>query len=293
LNAAQATVNVGRPVAIFARALAGAVVALTALSLLAACAPKQKVVVAAPAGNWISLFNGKNLDGWTPKIAGLDVKDNYRNTFRVEDGLLKVSYREYDKFGDRFGSLFYDRKFSHYWIRAEYRFVGKEAPGAPSWAYKNSGIQLHSQSPESMRKDQQFPVSVEFDLVGGRFLNRPTGDVCQNGTRVKIDGLLLKGQCSKVSDITVRDDQWVTALAEVRGATRIRHSVNSGLIVEYTDAVLDDTNPDAQRIMASGSPKVLSSGYISLQSNGAPIEFRRIEILLIDEDLAPKSAGQR
>src|SRR5277367_5228315 len=135
---------------------------VTALSALLSCSqPKQpRVLIAAPAGNWISLFNGKNLDEWTVKIAGQELNDNYRNTFRVEDGLLRVSYQQYDKFGDRFGSLFYKERFSHYWIRAEYRFFGSLAPGAPRWAYKNSGIQLHSQAPESMRKDQQFPVSV-------------------------------------------------------------------------------------------------------------------------------------
>src|SRR5882762_849382 len=92
-----------------------ALTTLATLGALAACAPKPKVLVGAPAGEWISLFNGKNLDDWTVKIAGLDVKDNYRNTFRVEDGLLKVSYQQYDQFAGRFGSLFYNRRFSHYW----------------------------------------------------------------------------------------------------------------------------------------------------------------------------------
>src|SRR5262249_13935373 len=149
--------------------------------LLAAvgCSSKPKIPVAEPAGNWISLFNGHDLQGWTVKIAGHELNDNYRNTFRVEEGLLKVSYRDYDSFGGRFGSLYYHTPYSRYWLRAQYRFTGSEATGAPGWAYRNSGIQLHSQSPEGMRKDQQFPVSVEFDLVGGRMLgSRPTGDVC-------------------------------------------------------------------------------------------------------------------
>jgi hypothetical protein len=262
-------------------------VVAAALLALTACAPKPKTPVAAPEGHWISLFNGKNLDGWAAKIAGQDVADNYRNTFRAEDGLLKVSYQQYDKFGDRFGSLFYNRKFSHYWIRAEYRFTGELAPGAPRWAYKNSGLQLHCQAPASMRKDQQFPVSVEFDIVGGRMLgSRPTGDVCQNGTRVLIGGAPVKGLCSKMSDVTLRDDQWVTVLAEVDGSARVRQVVNGALVVEYTNLTLDDGNADARRLLAGGAGSALASGYISIQSNGHPIEFRRIEVLPLD-DAAP------
>jgi 3-keto-disaccharide hydrolase len=263
-----------------------AVVALmgAALSLsLVACAKKPQVNVSAPAGQWISLLNGKNLEDWTVKIAGHDLNDNYRNTFRVEDGLLKVSYEQYEKFGGRFGSLFYKKKLSHYWFRAEYRFVGKQVSGAPSWAYKNSGIQLHSQAPDTVRKDQEFPVSVEFDIVGGRLLGRhPTGDVCENGTRVTIDGSVLRDKCSKLSDVTIPGDEWVVILAEVQGGTRVRQIVNGVLVVEYTDLALDENDADARRLLNSGGDKALTSGYLSIQANGHPIEFRRIEILPID-----------
>jgi hypothetical protein len=258
--------------------------AAAALSLLLfACANKPQVLVAAPAGQWIALFNGKNLDDWTVKIAGHDLNDNYRNTFRVEDGLLKVSYDQYETFGGRFGSIFYNKKLSHYWLRAEYRFVGKQAGGAPSWAYQNSGIQLHSQPPETMRKNQEFPVSVEFDIVGGRMLGRhPTGDVCENGTRVKIGGAVLENKCSKLSDIAVSGDEWVTILAEVQGGTHVRQIVDGALVVEYTDLVLDEKDEDARRLLSSGADRALSAGYISIQANSHPIEFRRIEILPVE-----------
>jgi len=264
---------------------------LTLVALLGACAPKPEVKVSAPAGNWIALFNGRDLEGWTAKIAGHEVGDNYRNTFRVEDGLLRVSYQQYDRFDDRFGSLFYNRPFSHYWIRAEYRMSGDLARGAPRWAFKNSGIQLHCQAPQTMRKLQQFPVGVEFDLVGGRFIgSRPTGDVCQSGTHVLIDGQPLRAMCSKLSDITIRDDQWVTALAEVDADKRVRQIVNGALVVEYTGLTLDDSNADARQLSASGHSRALASGHISIQSNGYPIEFRKIEVLPLDAAPAPASA---
>lgn len=256
---------------------------LAAFALLGGCTPKERIHVEAPAGNWISLFNGKDLSDWTAKIAGHDVNENYRNTFRAEDGLLKVSCAQYDGFGRQFGSLFYKKAFSRYWLRAEYRFVGDQAPGAPSWAYKDSGLQLHSQSPESMRKDQEFPVSVEFNIIGGHaFGSRPTGDVCRNATRVRVSGVPLKDQCSKLSDITIRGDEWVTVLAEVQGASHARQIVNGDLVVDYTDLELDEDDPDARRLIGAGKEKALSSGYISIQSNSHPIEFRRIEVLPLD-----------
>jgi len=258
------------------------IAAVALLASLIACAPKPHVQVSAPAGQWVSLFNGRDLNDWNVKIAGHDLNDNYRNTFRVENGLLKVSYDQYDQFGGRFGSLFTKQKFSHYWFRAEYRFVGKQASGAPSWAYKNSGIQLHSQAPETMRKAQEFPVSVEFDIVGGRFLGRhPTGDVCQNGTHVLIDGAPLNGKCSKLSDITIPGEEWVTILAEVQGSAHVRQIVNGALVVEYTNLALDEKDPDAGRLLVPGRDAALSSGYISIQANSHPIEFRRIEVLPI------------
>ncbi len=253
---------------------------LGGLLALTACTSKPRIPVAAPEGNWISLFNGRDLDGWTVKIAGLDVNDNYRNTFRVENGLLEVSYRDYDRFEDRFGSLYYNTPYSHYWLRARYRFVGKRAPGAPSWAERNSGIQLHSQSPASMRREQQFPVSVEFDLVGGQPWGRhPTGDVCHYGTTVSVGGRPVPDLCSKLSDVTVRGDEWVTVLAEVDGGKLVRQAVNDALVVEYTDLALDPNNADARRLLDSGASPSLTSGLISIQSNGAPIQFSQIEIL--------------
>jgi hypothetical protein len=253
---------------------------LLTLVAVTACAPKAKVLVTAPADGWIALFNGRNLDGWTAKIAGSPVNDNYRDTFRVANGVLKVSYQQYDLFGERFGSLFYNKPFSHYWLRAQYRFVGDLAPGAPRWASRNSGIQLHSQAPQSMGNDQKFPVSVEFDIVGGRrFGSRPTGEVCHYGTRVLINGAPLQELCSTIGDITVRGDDWVTVLAEVDGDKHVRQVVNGALVVEYSNLTLDDGNVDARRLIAAGAGAALSSGYISIQSNGAPIEFKSIDVL--------------
>jgi hypothetical protein len=172
----------------------------------------------------------------------------------------------------------------------EYRFSDDhKAPGAPPWTFKNSGLYLYAQAPETMGRDQQFPVAVEFDLVGGHMLgSRPTGEVCQNATRVRVAGAWLAEQCSKLSDLTIRDDQWVTAVAEITASRSVRQIVDGQLIVEYSDLQLDERDPTAHKLIAAGAAKTLSSGYLGLQSNGYPIEFRRVEILELGADDAAK-----
>ena len=162
------------------------------LVLLALAAP----IAAQEKADWVPLFNGKNLDGWTPKLKGYDAGVNQFDTFRVEDGVLKVAYDKYPTFNNTFGHLFYKDKFSHYILRVEYRFVGDQAKGGPGWAVRNSGVMFHCQDPASMRKDQDFPVSIEAQFLGGAGKGeRPTGSVCTPGTHIVIDGKLVKTHC--------------------------------------------------------------------------------------------------
>ena len=96
---------------------------------------------------WIQLFNGRDLADWTIKFAKHDLGENFRNTFRVEDGLLKVRYDQWPSFNGEFGHIFYKDPFSYYLLAAEYRFVGEQVTGAPSWAIRNNGLMLHSPQP--------------------------------------------------------------------------------------------------------------------------------------------------
>lgn len=233
--------------------------------------------------HWISLFNGKKLDGWKVKITGHGMNDNYGNTFRVENGILKVSYDQYDKFDGRFGHLFYKDKFSHYILRVEYRFVGDQALEGPGWAFRNSGIMIHSQSPESMAKDQSFPVSVEAQLLGGNGRDeRSTGNVCTPGTHIVMGGKLVTRHCTESRSKTYHGDQWVTMEVEVHGDSLIKHVVNGEVVLAYEKPQLDENDPDAQKLIMKGK-KLLDEGYIALQAESHPIEFRKVEILLIKE----------
>lgn len=231
--------------------------------------------------NWIQLFNGKNLDGWSVKINGYKLNDNYNNTFRVENGAIKVSYDGYENFTDQFGHLFYKSPFSNYKLRLEYRFVGEQAPGGQSWATKNSGIMIHSQSPESMLVKQGFPLSLEFQLLGGINKNesRPSGNLCTPATNVVMDGKLITEHCILANCKTYYGEEWIKAEVVVKNDS-ITHHIDGQPVISYSNPTiggqfLDDTSEEIQS--KNGQP--LTSGYISLQSESHPIEFKNIELL--------------
>ncbi|TKG96455.1 DUF1080 domain-containing protein [Puteibacter caeruleilacunae] len=233
-------------------------------------------------GKWVQLFNGKNLEGWTPKITGYDCGENYGNTFRVEDGLLKVSYDQYDKFDARFGHLFYKDKFSHYLLAVEYRFKGDQVAGGAGWAYRNSGIMIHGQSPESMTKKQYFPVSIEVQLLGGDGVNeRTNANVCTPGTHIEMNGELIERHCNNSTSKTCHNDEWVRVEVEVRGNKVIKHFVDGVMVMEYNKPQLDDKDPSFAKLAKDGE-KMLSEGTISLQSESAPLEFRKVEIMVLE-----------
>jgi hypothetical protein len=236
------------------------------------------------AGKWIQLFNGKNLDGWIPKIRGYPSGENFGDTFRVENGVLKVNYDKYDKFENRFGHLFYKQKFGHYRIAVEYRFVGEQATAGPGWAIRNSGIMVHGQTPESMGKDQDFPISIEVQLLGGSGTGeRTTANLCTPGTHVEIGGQLITRHCTNATSKTYHGDQWVRVEVEVRGGEVIRHIIDGQTVLEYQKpqiggGTVNNFNPDAKK-----DGTVLTEGTISLQSESHPVEFRKVELM----ELAP------
>ena len=236
-------------------------------------------------GEWIQLFNGKDLEGWTPKIRGAPLGENYGNTFQVEDGVIKVSYEEYDEFDERFGHLFYEGEFSHYILRIEYRFTGDQASGGPGWAFRNSGAMLHGQDPETMDIDQEFPVSIEAQFLGGKGEGtgeRTTANLCTPGTNVVMDGELFRPHCVNSTSKTYHGDQWVTVELEVHGNGVIQHRIDGEVVIEYESPQLDDRDEDAKKLIKNGN-LMLDKGTISLQSESHPIEFRKVEIKLLEE----------
>jgi hypothetical protein len=233
---------------------------------------------------WIQLFNGKDLTGWTPKITGYEAGDNYGNTFRVEDGMIKVRYDAYKSFDNRFGHLFYKDELSSYRLRVEYRIVGEQCPGAPGWAYKNSGIMIHGQTPGSMEREQDFPTSIEVQLLASDSLVERTNlNVCTPGTNIKMNNELMLDHCINSSSDLFFGEEWITAEVEVRGNEVIYHVVSGDTVLLYNQPQLDERDATYARLIElNGGEKMLSKGTISLQSEGHPIDFRKVELQLLD-----------
>lgn len=221
-----------------------------------------------PQEDWIQLFNGENLDGWDIKISGHELNDNFANTFRVEDGILKACYDEYEEFNNRFGHIFFNQEFSHFKLRVEYRFIGEQVEGGPEWGFMNNGIMFHAQSVQSMELDQYFPVSVEAQMLGGDGINeRSNGNVCTPGTTVEINGTRPTTHCISSNFRTFHGDQWVVFELVVYGDSIAHHIINGDTVMTYKNIRLEE----------SGVP--LSKGFIALQAESHPTEFRKIELL--------------
>lgn len=233
---------------------------------------------------WIQLFNGVNLEDWTAKIAKHPLGANYAETFRVEDGLLKVRYDGYQDFDQQYGHLHYRTPFQAYLLRVVYRFVGEQAPGGESWAWRNSGIMIHGQDPASMHVNQDFPIALEAQLLGGDGTHpRSTGNLCTPGTHVSMQGELITAHCIDSRSQTYHDDQWVTAEFVVLGDSAIHHIIDGELVLSYHSPQIGGeqvTHADPS-IKVDGA--ALKQGYISVQSESHPIDFRKIELM----DLSP------
>ena len=249
----------------------------------------------ADTKEWIQLFNGRNLDGWAPKITGYPLGENYADTFRVENGVLKVSYDKYPMFENKFGHLFYTRqKFSYYVIAAEYRFVGDQVPGGPTWAVRNNGLMLHSQSAESMGRNQDFPISIEVQLLGGAPTgDRSTANVCTPGTEIFRAGAMVRAHCTNSTSATYRGDQWVRVEVEVRGSEHLKHMIDGKTVLEYDLPQIGGgsvTNFDPA-VKKDGT--LLSEGYITIQGESHPTEFRKIEVLNLSGCMDPKASNYK
>jgi hypothetical protein len=245
-------------------------------------APESPQPEAPPAEEWIALFNGRDLAGWTPKFTGHALGENLHDTFRVEDGVLKVAYDGWDGFRGEFGHLYYEQPLSEYRLRIEYRFVGEQVRGGPGWALRNSGVMLHGQDPRTLALDQEFPCSIEAQMLGGdgdAAHTRSTANLCTPGTNVELNGELVTRHCTNSSSATYHGDGWVVMELEVRGNEVIRHWMDGAVVLEYQRPQLDPNDAHAAALLAAGNDLQLSHGTISLQAESHPLEVRRIEVL--------------
>jgi len=229
---------------------------------------------------WIALFDGENYGDWTPKFKGAELGVNYNNRFIYMDSLISVRYAKTDTFNGNFGHLFYKKKFSHYKLRAKYRFVGEQMTNGPEWAIRNNGLMLHCQDPESMGLNQDFPISLELQLLGGYDnQERTTANLCTPGTNVVKGDTLFTPHCINSTSKTYPGDQWVTVEALVLGDSLVQHMMEGEVVLEFKKPTVGGGNVDGYKESAFQEGKALSEGFISIQAETAPIDFKSIELL--------------
>lgn len=245
--------------------------------------------------DWIPLFNGKDIKDWMVKIHHHQVGENYGNTFRVEDGIIKVRYDQYDKFNEQYGHLYFKTPYSYYHLVIEYRFTGIWRKDAPDYTIRNSGVMLHSQDPRTMPKEQDWPISVEMQFLGGLGDGnpRPTGNMCSPGTDVMYQGKIDPRHCIESTSKTYEGDQWVRAEAIVLGDSIITHIINGDTVLQYLKPQIGGgvANRYDPKIKIDG--KLLNSGFIALQSEGQEIDFRLVELLNLEGCMDPKSKNYK
>jgi hypothetical protein len=246
------------------------------------------------AREWIQLFNGRDLADWTIKFSKHDLGENFRNTFRVADGLLQVRYDQWPSFNGEFGHIFYKDPFSYYLLAAEYRFVGEQVAGAPAWAIRNNGLMLHSPHPRTMLKDQDFPIALEIQLLGGLGKGpRTTANLCTPGAHVVMNGQLHTPHCTNSTSATYDGDQWVRVEVLVHGDELVRHTIDGKTVLEYSKPQIGGGGvaPVDPAVKVDGTP--MTGGYISLQAETAPIDFRKVELLNLEGCMDQRSSSYK
>ncbi|UUL83184.1 3-keto-disaccharide hydrolase [Sphingomonas qomolangmaensis] len=242
--------------------------------------PAFALLGAAPAPRWQSLFDGKTLAGWTPKIAGRSVGEDPRGMFIVHNGAIRVSHANYPRFEGEFGHLFLKSPVAAYRLRYEYRLFGDFLPGVEPWQQSNSGVMFHAQAPATMTRDQKFPVSLEMQLLAvPRATREPSGNLCTPGTIVTFDGKRDPRHCILATGEPLPAGRWTTAELEVLPDGRITHRIDGKVVLRYANPELDPDDADAKPVIAAAGGRLkLDRGYIALQGEGHPVEFRKIEL---------------
>jgi hypothetical protein len=244
----------------------------------------------APPNDWVALFNGRTLDGWVVKLAGHELGDNYADTFRVENGVIRVMYDRYTDFGARFGHLFWKQKLSYYVLSLEYRFFGEQVRGGPSYAKLNSGVMVHSQAPETILKDQDWPISVEAQFLAG---GRTTMNVCTPGTEIHMNQQVVKAHCTNSPSRIYANADWVKVEVEVLGPERVRHWIGADKVLEYEKPMIGGGVANGFDPAVKQDGRILSEGYLGLQAESQPVEFRNVRLLNLSGCMDPASPAYR
>jgi hypothetical protein len=196
----------------------------------------------------IRLFNGKDLSGWTvfidPKTKGYSPDSSPDRVFQVEDGMIHVS-------GERFGGLTTKDEYENYRLTVEFKWGEKKWPPRAD-AKRDSGILVHCVGP-----DKIWTKSIECQVQEG-----DCGDFwLVDGTSITIDGKVVRGMKKKTRDAEKPNGEWNT----------VEVVCHDGTITNIVNGV----------VVNEGSQASVTKGRILLQSEGAEVFYRKVELRLL------------
>ncbi len=192
-----------------------------------------------------ALFNGKDLNGWSVfinhKVKTVDAKEDPKAVFKVEDGAIHVS-------GEEFGCLTTNQEYENYHLTVEFKWGTKRYPPRET-VVRDSGILLHCVGP-----DKIWTKSIECQVQEG-----DCGDFWMvDGTSLEVDGVIQKQFKKKKKDAEKPSGEW-NVIEVICNGDKVTNIVNGVVVNE-------------------GSKASVARGKIALQSEGAEVFFRRVEL---------------
>lgn len=232
--------------------------------------------------SWIDLFNGKDLSGWETWLSRapgeqrlLGLNNDPLKVFTVEDGALHIS-------GQVFGALTTVEEYENYHLRLEYRWGEKKWPPRLD-RERDSGVLYHATGQHglfagSWMKSNQFQIGEgatgDFWSVAGTMADVEAERI-ENDWRYAPGKDVVTIERGRVVASEHRDKphgEWNTVEIAARGDS-VQHIVNGEVVLALTRT----------RHKEGTTEQPLTRGKIQLQSEGAEIWFRNIQIKPLEE----------
>lgn len=232
--------------------------------------------------NKVTLFNGKNLDGWYKFVQNRGRDIDPKNVFTVQDGMIRIS-------GEEWGGITSNEEFENYRLIVEFKWGGKTfAPRLEN--ARDSGILLHSIG-EDGASDGIWMHSIECQLIEGGTgdfivvgdgsknfsITSPVASVKQGSSYIFQPG----GELATINGGRInwygRDPGWKDVI-DFRGSQDVEKPVGEWNKVECVVEGDEITIYLNGKLVNHATQVKPSRGRIQIQSEGAEVFFRKVEL---------------
>jgi hypothetical protein len=225
----------------------------------------------------MKLFNGKDLSGFYTFIKDGGKNNDPKGIFKVEDGVIHVS-------GEVYGYLATEKDYENYHLTVEFKWGDRTYEPRKDKA-RDSGVLLHATGP-----DKVWPQCIECQMIEGGTCDiilvgggkdkptKITSPVEQRGKQSWYKpGAPPREFANERINWFGRDPEWKD-VAGFRGANEVERPHGQWNVIECTcdgSSIAYKLNGVA---MNGGTNANLTKGKILLQSEGAEVIFRKVEL---------------